>query len=144
MLWDFVSIENGLPQFGPEYKTSRVCILCILSWFFCIPNRLCLVPRYFIFHPFSKFISYLYYLSPGLRIRGLGLQIWRLAANILNNQSWTVDQQWPSSLRIWRQANNLTLWKSSSFRKVTEGLETGLNRDYWRALVNAALNLGVP
>ena len=39
----------------------------------------------------------------------VGLQIWRLAANILNKQSWTADQEWSSSLGVWREANNLTL-----------------------------------
>ena len=33
----------------------------------------------------------------------------RLAANILNKQSWTADQEWSSSLGVWREANNLTL-----------------------------------
>ena len=40
---------------------------------------------------------------------GVGLQIWRLAAIILNKQSWTADQEWSSSLGVWREANNLTL-----------------------------------
>ena len=40
---------------------------------------------------------------------GIGLQIWRLAANIVNKQSWTADQEWSSSLGVWREANNLTL-----------------------------------
>ena len=40
---------------------------------------------------------------------GVGLQIWRLAANILNKKSWTADQEWSSILEIWREANNLTL-----------------------------------
>ena len=40
---------------------------------------------------------------------GVGLQIWRLAANILNKQSLTADQEWSSSLGVWREANNLTL-----------------------------------
>jgi hypothetical protein len=35
-----------------------------------------------------------------------GLQIWRVAANILNNQSRTAGNGWPSSLRIGRGANN--------------------------------------
>ena len=39
----------------------------------------------------------------------VGLQIWRLAANILNKQSWTADQEWSSSLEVLREANNLTL-----------------------------------
>ena len=40
---------------------------------------------------------------------GVGLQIWRLAANILNKHSWTADQEWSSSLGVWREANRLTL-----------------------------------
>ena len=40
---------------------------------------------------------------------GVGLQIWRLAANVLNKQSWTADQKWSSSLGVWHEANNLTL-----------------------------------
>ena len=31
---------------------------------------------------------------------GVGLQIWRLAANILNKQSWTAGQEWSSSLGV--------------------------------------------
>ena len=40
---------------------------------------------------------------------GVGLHIWKLAANILNKQSWTADQEWSFSLGVWREANNLTL-----------------------------------
>ena len=40
---------------------------------------------------------------------GVGLQIWRLASNILNKQSWTANQEWSSSLGVWRKANNVTL-----------------------------------
>ena len=57
---------------------------------------------------------------------GVGLQIWRLAANVLNKQSWTADQVWSSCLGVWRGANNLTLYKSSSFRNVTQGPGCGL------------------
>ena len=32
---------------------------------------------------------------------GVGLQIWRLAANILDKQSWTADQERSSSLGFW-------------------------------------------
>jgi hypothetical protein len=35
-----------------------------------------------------------------------GLQIWRLAANILNKQSWTDSKGWPSSLGVGRGVNN--------------------------------------
>jgi hypothetical protein len=38
--------------------------------------------------------------------RGDGLQIWRVAANILNKQSRTADRRWPSSLGVGRGANN--------------------------------------
>ena len=31
---------------------------------------------------------------------GVGPQVWRLAANILNKQSWTADQEWSSSLGV--------------------------------------------
>jgi hypothetical protein len=41
----------------------------------------------------------------GLRMRN-GLQIWRLAANILNKQSWTDNKGWPSSLGVGRGVNN--------------------------------------
>jgi hypothetical protein len=37
---------------------------------------------------------------------GEGLQIWRVAANILNKQSQTADKGWPSSLGVGRGANN--------------------------------------
>jgi hypothetical protein len=35
-----------------------------------------------------------------------GLQIWRIAANILNKQSQTVDKGWSSSFGVGRGANN--------------------------------------
>jgi hypothetical protein len=37
---------------------------------------------------------------------GDGLQIWRVAANIPNKQSWTADNGWFSSLELERGANN--------------------------------------
>jgi hypothetical protein len=37
---------------------------------------------------------------------GHDLQIWRVAANILNKQSRTADKGWSSSLRVGRGANN--------------------------------------
>jgi hypothetical protein len=37
---------------------------------------------------------------------GEGLQVWRVAANILNKQSRTADKGWPSSLGVGRGANN--------------------------------------
>ena len=46
---------------------------------------------------------------PWIADGGVGLQIWRLAANILNKQSWTADQEWSSSSGVWREANNVTL-----------------------------------
>jgi hypothetical protein len=35
-------------------------------------------------------------------VRGDGLHIWRIAANILNNQSRTANKGWPSSLVVGR------------------------------------------
>ena len=43
---------------------------------------------------------------PQVADRGDGLQIWRVAANILNKQSWTADKGWSSSLGVGRRANN--------------------------------------
>jgi hypothetical protein len=37
---------------------------------------------------------------------GESLQIWRVAANILNKQSRTADKGWPSSSGVGRGANN--------------------------------------
>jgi hypothetical protein len=39
--------------------------------------------------------------------RGDGLQIWRVAANMLNKQSRTADSGWSSSLGVGRGANDL-------------------------------------
>jgi hypothetical protein len=43
---------------------------------------------------------------PRVADRGYGLQIWRVAANILNKQSRTADSGWTSSLGVRRGANN--------------------------------------
>jgi hypothetical protein len=45
---------------------------------------------------------------------GDGLQIWRVAANILNKQSWTADKGWSSSLGVGRGANNSSSGSSNS------------------------------
>jgi hypothetical protein len=37
---------------------------------------------------------------------GDGLQIWRVAANVLNKQSRTTDRGWSSSMEVGRGANN--------------------------------------
>jgi hypothetical protein len=37
---------------------------------------------------------------------GNALQVWKVAANILNKQSRTADEGWPSSLGVGRGANN--------------------------------------
>ena len=37
--------------------------------------------------------------------------IWRVAANIFNKQSWTVDKGWSSSLGVGRGAKNSSLLK---------------------------------
>jgi hypothetical protein len=43
---------------------------------------------------------------PRVADRGHGLQIWRVAANILNKQSRTANRGWPPSLEVGRGANN--------------------------------------
>jgi hypothetical protein len=43
---------------------------------------------------------------PQIADGGDGIQLWRVAANILNKQSRTADGGGPSSLGVWRAANN--------------------------------------
>jgi len=43
---------------------------------------------------------------PQVEDGGEGLQIWRVAANIVNKQSQTADKGWSSSLEVWPGANN--------------------------------------
>jgi hypothetical protein len=47
-----------------------------------------------------------WYITPGVADVGDDLQIWRVAANILNKQSQAVDKGWSSSLRVGCGANN--------------------------------------
>jgi hypothetical protein len=62
---------------------------------------------------------------------GKGLQIWRVAANILNKQSRTADKGWPSSLGVWR-ALTTPHRKKNTLRNVTKGL--GIGRKLWNDL----------
>ena len=50
-----------------------------------------------------RFLSPRYGTSHQVTDMGVGLQIWRLAVNILNKQSWTDDQEWSSSLGVWHE-----------------------------------------
>ena len=43
---------------------------------------------------------------------------WRVAGNILNKQSRTVDKRWPSSLEVGRGANNSSLLKRILLRNI--------------------------
>jgi hypothetical protein len=61
---------------------------------------------------------------------GNGLQIWRVAANILSKQWRTADKGWHSSLEVRRGANNSSSLKISLLQNVTKGL--GLGRNIWR------------
>jgi hypothetical protein len=53
---------------------------------------------------------------------GEGLQIWRVAANILNKQSRTADKGWPSSLGVGRGLTTPHRKKRNTLRNVTKGL----------------------
>ena len=44
---------------------------------------------------------------PLIAERGDDLQIWRVAANILNKQLWMADKGWSSNFGFGRRANNL-------------------------------------
>jgi hypothetical protein len=58
---------------------------------------------------------------------GVGLQIWRVAANILNKQSRTADNGWSTSLGFGREANNSSPQKISFLLKITRSLGPGRN-----------------
>jgi hypothetical protein len=70
----------------------EVLILCVLELFY-LPVKMCYHVRLVPFHHGMA--------SPQVGDGGDGLQIWRVAANILNKQSWTVNKGWSSSLRGW-------------------------------------------
>jgi hypothetical protein len=53
---------------------------------------------------------------------GDGLQIWRIAANILNKQSLIADKGWSFSLGVGHRANNSPPYKISLLRKITRSL----------------------
>jgi hypothetical protein len=58
---------------------------------------------------------------PQVADRGDGLQIWRVAANIMNNLLLTADEGWSYSLGIRRGAESLHRKKKISFlRNVTK------------------------
>jgi hypothetical protein len=56
---------------------------------------------------------------------GDGLQIRKIAANILNKQSRTAAKGWSSSLRIVRGLTTPNRKKINFLRNVTKGLEPG-------------------
>jgi len=57
--------------------------------------------------------------------RGDGLQIWRIAANILNKQWWTADKGLSPILGVRLGFNSSSPRKDSFLRNVTQGLGIG-------------------
>jgi hypothetical protein len=51
---------------------------------------------------------------------GDGIQIWRLAMNVLNKQSWTANKGWSSSLGVVRGADNSSPLINNLLRNVTQ------------------------
>jgi hypothetical protein len=56
---------------------------------------------------------------------GDALQVWRVAANILNKQSRTAEKWWSFNLGVGRGANNSSPSKISLLRKITRSLGPG-------------------
>jgi hypothetical protein len=71
---------------------------------------------------------------PRVADRGYGLQVWRVAANILNKQSRTADSGWSSSPGVGRGANNPSRKTHYLLRITTHRLRTG--RISWHNLSN--------
>jgi hypothetical protein len=69
---------------------------------------------------------------PRVADRRYGLQIWRVAANILNKQSRTADSGWSSSLGVGREANNPPRKTQYLLHITTHSLGTG--RITWHKL----------
>ena len=59
------------------------------------------------FHPWVPVTTACHF--PWVADGGVGLHIWMLSVKILNKQSETAEQEWSSSLEVWREINNLTL-----------------------------------
>jgi hypothetical protein len=57
---------------------------------------------------------------------GNGLQIWKVAENILNKHSRTADEGWFSYLGVGRWANNSSPYKIILLRKFKRSLGHGL------------------
>jgi hypothetical protein len=62
---------------------------------------------------------------PQFADRGDGLQIWRVAANMLNKKSRTADSGWSSSLGVGRGANNPPCKTQYLLRITMHSLGTG-------------------
>jgi hypothetical protein len=89
-----------------------------------------------------------------------GLQVWRVAANILNKRLRTADKGWSSSLGVGWGANNssliLTLLRSKHNSLVTrlifrynlkrsmDWIDLAQDRERRRAFVNAVMNILFP
>jgi hypothetical protein len=52
---------------------------------------------------------------------GDGLQVWRAAANILNNHSRTADKEWFASLEVRRGTSNYSPYEKCLLRNATRG-----------------------
>jgi hypothetical protein len=71
---------------------------------------------------------------PQVAVGGKGLQIRRVAANILNKQSRTVNKRWSSSLGVGNGANNFSPYKFYLLRNISKRIRPGLI--FWHELSN--------
>jgi hypothetical protein len=104
VFWDVLPCKIIIP----EDNSEQICGLFIDT--FSVTQHVKWVPRH---HGMAR---------TQVADRGDALQIWRVAVNILNKQSRTADEGWPSSLRVGRGLTTPTVKKIYVLRKWTDFL----------------------
>jgi hypothetical protein len=82
-------------------------------------------------------------IAPQVEDGGDGLQIWRIAVNILNKQSRTADKGWSSRLGVGSGANNSSPYKIILLREFTRSFGYGYGCETWSLILRKEHRLWV-